>query len=160
MLNKYINSCSIKVDNNELEIIDKYIYLGWKFTMNNDIMTEILNHTKLGWRKFGQLNIVFKSNMPFCLKRKLFDQCVLPVLTYDCETWTLNSKSIQKLNTTQWSMDRQILNITQYRKWNIWIRNQTKVCTIMKWIASKKWQWAGYMCNIARRKYNRGQLKF
>ena len=61
--------------------------------MNNDIMEEILNRTKLGWRKFGQLNIVFKSNMPFCLKRKLFDQCVLPVLTYGCETWTLNSKS-------------------------------------------------------------------
>ena len=116
-------------------------------------MEEILNRTKLGWRKFGQLNIVFKSNMPFCLKRKLFDQCVLPVLTYGCETWTLNSKSIQKLNTTQRSMERQMLNITRYdKKRNIWIRNQTKVCDIMRWITSKKWQWAGH---IARRKDNR-----
>ena len=66
--------------------------------------------------KFDQLNTVFKSSMPFCRKIKLFDQCVLPVLTYGCETWTLNSKSIQKLNTTQRSMERQMLNITGYDK--------------------------------------------
>ena len=79
-------------------------------------MEEILNRTKLGWRKFGQLDTVLKSNMPFCLKRTLFDQCVLPVLTYTCETWTLNSKSIQKLNTTQRSMERQMLNIARCDK--------------------------------------------
>ena len=101
MFNNYINSCSIKVNRNELEIVYNYIYLGQKITMNNDIMEEILNRTKSGWTKFGQLKIVVKSNMPFFLKGKLFDQCVLPVLTYSCETWMLNSKSIQKLNTTQ-----------------------------------------------------------
>ena len=60
-------------------------------------MEEILNRTKLDWRKFGQLNnnIAFKSNMPYCLKKQLFDQCVSPVLTYGCEIWTLNSKIIQ-----------------------------------------------------------------
>ena len=128
MFNNYLNSCSIKVDRNELEIVDNYIYLGRKITMNMEYMEEILNRTKLGWRKFGQLNIVFNSNMPFCPKRKLFDQCVLPVLTYGCETWTLNSKSIQKLNTTQRSMEKQTLDITRYdKKRNTWIRNQTKV---------------------------------
>ena len=84
--------------------------------MNNDIMEEILNRSKLGWRRFGKLNTAFNSNMPFCLKRKLFDQCVLPVLTYGCETQMLNYKSIQKLNTTQRSMERQKLNITRYDK--------------------------------------------
>ena len=79
MFNNYINSRSIKADNNELEIVDNYIYLGRTITMNNDIMEEILNRTNFGWRKFGQLNIVFKSNIPFCGKR--FNECVLPVLT-------------------------------------------------------------------------------
>ena len=102
-------------------------------------MEEILNRTKLGWRKFGQLNIVFKSNMPFCLKRKLFDQCVLPVLTYGCETWTLNSKSIQKLNTTQRSMERQMLNITLYDRTET-SGLENKLCNIMRWIASTEWQ--------------------
>ena len=84
--------------------------------MNNNIMEEILNRTKLGWRKFCQLNTVVKSNMPFYLKGELFDQYVLPVLTYGCEIWTLNSKSIQKLNTTQRSIERQMLNTTRYDK--------------------------------------------
>ena len=50
MFNNYINSCFIQVDNSELEIVAKYIYRGRKFTMNNDIMEEILNRTKLDWR--------------------------------------------------------------------------------------------------------------
>ena len=65
--------------------------------------------------------------MPLCIKRKLFDQCVLPILTNGCETWTLNSNSIQKLNTTQQSMKRQMLNITPHDKkpnsWTVEILN-------------------------------------
>ena len=53
MFNHYINLCSIEVDNNEVEIVDNYLTLRQKFTMNNDIMEEILNCTKLSWRKFG-----------------------------------------------------------------------------------------------------------
>ena len=45
MFNNYINSCTIKVDNTELEIVHNYIYLKRKITMNNDIMEEILNRT-------------------------------------------------------------------------------------------------------------------
>ena len=46
-----------------------------------------------------------------------------------------------------------MLNIKRHeKKRNIWIRNQTKVCDIMRWITSKKWQWAGH---IARKKDNR-----
>ena len=52
MFNNYINTFFIKVDNNELEIVDNYNYLGRKITTNNDIMEEILNGTKLCLRKF------------------------------------------------------------------------------------------------------------
>ena len=54
--------------------------------MNDDIMAEILNRTKLGWKAFGKMSTIFKSKMPICSKRKVFNQCLLPVLTYRCET--------------------------------------------------------------------------
>ena len=115
-------------------------------TMNDDIMTEILNRTKLGWKEFGKMNTLSKSNMPICLKRKVFNQCVLPALAYRCETWTLNTKAAQKLKITQRSMERQTLNISRCdKKKNIWIRQQTKRCHIIRSVTSHKWRWAGHI---------------
>jgi len=37
---------------------------------------------RLGWAAFGKLKLIFKSKMNNSLKRKVFDSCVLPVLTY------------------------------------------------------------------------------
>jgi hypothetical protein len=44
---------------------------------------------KQEWSAFRRMNIVFKSNFLLCLKKKAYDQCVLPVMTYGCETWML-----------------------------------------------------------------------
>ena len=70
-------------------------------TINDDIMIEILSRTKLGWQAFRKMNTIFKSNMPICLKRKVFNQWVLLALVYGCETWTLGTKAAQKLKVTQ-----------------------------------------------------------
>ena len=106
-------------------------------TVNDDIMAEILNRTKVGWKGFGKMSTIFKSNMLICLKRKVFSQCVLRVLTYGCETWTLNTKAVQKLKVTQRSMERQMFNISlRHKRKNTWIRQRTKICDIMKRVAS------------------------
>ena len=39
--------------------------------------------------------------MPLYLKKRTFDQCVLPVMTYGCETWTLKSDLTNKLQVVQ-----------------------------------------------------------
>ena len=84
--------------------------------------------------------------MPICLKRKVFNQCVLPALAYMCETWMLNTKAAQKLKVTQRSMERETLNISRCdKKKNIWIRQQTKRCHIIRSVTSHKWQWAGHL---------------
>ena len=85
------------------------------------------------------MSIIFKSNMPICLKRKVFNQRVLPVLTNGCETWTLNTKAAQKLKFTQRSMERQMLNISlRDKKRNAWIRQQSKIYDLMRRVASRK----------------------
>ena len=64
--------------------------------------------------------------MPMSLKRKVFDQCVLPAMAYGCETWTLNNRLHQKLQTSQKIMERYMLGITRRdRKRNERIRSQT-----------------------------------
>jgi len=85
-----------------------------------------------------------------CLKRKVFNQCILPFLTYGCETWTNSTEMKRKLQITQRAIERQLLNITKRdKKRNEWIRNQTGVKDVTRRIAQRKWKWA---CHIDRTK--------
>src|ERR1700744_4182091 len=83
------------------------------------------------------------------LKRKVFDSCVLLVLTYGAETLTLTKASSNKLRVAQRAMERSVLGITlRDKKTNEWIRQQTKVVDVMARIASLKWNWADHIARM------------
>ena len=59
---------------------------------------------------------ILKSHeIPFSFKKKVFNQCVLPALTYGCETWTSTTKLHQKLLVTQRALERSMLSILSKR---------------------------------------------
>ena len=87
------------------------------------------------------------------LKRKVYDTCILPVITYGLETMTLTANTIHKLKCTQRSMERQMLGISlRDRVPNTEIRLRTKLVDVIDRIAKSKWQWAGH---VARQGNNR-----
>ncbi len=93
------------------------------------------------------------SNLPLSLKRKVYNQCILPVLTYGSEIRHLTKEQERKLRSAQKGMERKMFGITwRDRKRAIWIREQTKIEDILMTIKKKKWSWAGY---IIRRTDNR-----
>ena len=126
----------IKVGDDVIERVDSYIYLGHKLKLGLDNQTaEVKRRIGLGWAAFGKLRLIFKSKMNNSLKRKVFDSCVLPVLTYGAETLTL-TKASEKLRVTQRAMERSMLGISLRDKMtNQWIRQQTKVVDVMERIA-------------------------
>ena len=144
----------MKIGDTVIERVDSYVYLGHKLKLGLDNQTaEIKRRIGLAWAAFGRLSLIFKSKMSNSLKRKVFDTCVLPVLTYGAETLTLTKASENKLRVAQRAMERSMLGITLRDKMtNQWIREQTKVIDVMERIASLKWSWAGH---IARRTDNR-----
>lgn len=149
MSNKYVSKETININQVSLEHVDSYVYLGQLINTDDTMFEEVKRRTKLAWSAFGRLNYVFKGKLPICLKRKVFNQCVLPVLTYGCETWSLNVRSIQKLRVAQRGMERCMLGITRRdRKRNEWVREQTKVRDVIDVVMRLKWKWAGH---IARR---------
>ncbi len=84
------------------------------------------------WQAFGRHSYIMKGNLLQFLKKKkkkkVFDRCVLPSMTYAAETWTLITKIERKIAAAQHSMERSMLNITyKDHKINSWIREQTKV---------------------------------
>ena len=149
MYSRWVTAGEIVIDNNILENVEEYVYLGQLMNTRGDIRPEIFRRIKMGWQSFGKHSTVFKSKMPVALKKVIFDQCVLPVLTYGCETWTLNEFVKGKLRTAQRGMERSMLGYTRKdRKRADVIRTITKVHDIVETVKTLKWQWAGH---IARR---------
>ena len=88
------------------------------------------------------------------LKRKLkaFNECILPVMTYGCETWLLSNTKLENLVTTPKKMERIMEGvILKDRKSTNWIQKQSGVTIIMT-IRESKHRWVGHM---SRRTNNR-----
>lgn len=80
---------------------------------------------------------VLVSDIPTC--QKVFDQCVLPVLTYSAQTLTLSIASAEKLRVTQRKMDRAILGLSlKDHVTNQALRRRTRVSDIIERITALK----------------------
>ena len=89
---------------------------------------------------------IFKSNIAICLKRQVYNSCVLPAMIYGAETWTLTKQAQNKLAATQTKMERSMLNITyKDRRTNIWVRKRTKLIDIIYTVRIMKWSWAWHI---------------
>ena len=95
---------------------------------------------------YAKLDLAFKMNITAEQKARLFDQCILPVLTYGAETWVLTKEIINKRQVAQRKLERKlVLTTLRDRKTNTWPREQSKVTDAVKRAASLKWQWAGHI---------------
>ena len=153
MFNKFAKEKDIIIENQSIEKLEEYVYLGTLTKMSKKLDIELSRRITAGWKAFWKYKDVLKSKLPICMKRKIFNQCILPVLTYGCETWTSTKKINQRLAVTQRAMERSMLGITRRdRKSNKWIREQTKVMDVVEKIRTLKWRWAGH---VARMQDNR-----
>ena len=56
-------------------------------------------------------------------------------MTYRCQTWSLTTALVKKLETSQQVMERKMLNVKlQYRIRNLIIRQRTRVTDIVKYV--------------------------
>ncbi|CAG9123735.1 unnamed protein product [Plutella xylostella] len=105
------------------------------------MVKEITRRIQLGWAAFSKLDDVLKSKIPQCLKTKVFNQCVLPTLTYGAETWTLTKETVHRIRVAQRAMERAMLGISlRDRIPNVVIRKRTKVFDVGMRVAELKWE--------------------
>ena len=65
------------------------MYLGQRVSLvETDMGNEINRQIQASWKSFNEHKIVLKSNIPTTcsLKKKLYNQCVLPAMTCASET--------------------------------------------------------------------------
>ena len=152
-------SDNIQINGTKIEKVTNYKYLWQTVAMENSTKQEVSVRIKAGWSVFGKYREIFLDrHLPVSLKRKVFkfNQCVLPAMTYGCQTWSLTKALVKKLETSQRDMERRMLNVKlKDRIRNTTIRQRTRVTDIVQYVTNTKWKWAGH---ITRLKDNRWTL--
>ena len=124
-----VDSTPINVNNVLIENVPGYVYLGQHYSLkekNQD--KEIQRRIMAGWAAYSKHRDIFKSNLATCLKRQVYNSCVLPAMALWCRDMALAKQVQNKLAAAQTKMERSMLNITyKDRRTNIWVRERTKL---------------------------------
>ena len=106
-----------------------------------------MQRTRNSWRAFFKLRpYLLSKRISLKLKMKLFTMCILPVLLYASETWTMKARTLQRLQATQLAMLRRILGVSRMDKMrNSAILAKTEAMIISQKFKMRKWSWAGHV---------------
>ena len=118
---------------------------------------EINKRIAYGWKKYWSLKEIMKSkDLGIHIKRKTFNTCILPCITYGCETWSLTKHHRDRLTKCQRAMERSMLGVKLKDKIrNIDIRSKTRVNDILTQIDMQKWRWTGHMLRCTLNKWSK-----
>ena len=146
----YPNQDSLCIENEEIEKVEHYKYLGQTTYLRETTKEEIKCRIRTGWSCFGRNREVFlDEKLPMYLRRQVFDQCVIPNMTYGCQTWSLSKAMGQKLRTAQRAMKSKMLNLKIKDKVSYTeIRKRTRVQDIVQFVLKQKWKWAGHVARL------------
>lgn len=148
---------NISVNHETLEFVEEYTYLGQLISPNDQTEKEINTRIANGWKKYWSLKEIMKSpDLSMSLKRKTFNMCILPCLTYGCETWSLTKFLREKLAKCQRAMERSIVGCKRKdRIRNCDLRDKTKLTDILSQIDKQKWRWSGHLMRDKQGKWSK-----
>ncbi|PZC79969.1 hypothetical protein B5X24_HaOG215559 [Helicoverpa armigera] len=137
----------IIINGKSIEFVKEYTYLGQQISVTDMMSKEIDTRIAQAWKCYwGFKDIMKNTEIKMNIKAKLYNTCVLPVLTYGCQTWALTKEQNNKLRTCQTAMERSMLNIKKSdRIRNTKIRKRTKIEDVTIRIKKLKWKWTGHI---------------
>ena len=138
------------VNNEEIEEVREFKYLGSILTQDANSEREILCRITLAGSAFSYLRNVWRNNKySQKLKLKIYNSNVVSVLMYGCETWSITAQLERRLQAFDNNCLRSILNI----HWTERIRNDeiyrmTNHTPILDLIRKRRWMYWGHMVRM------------
>ena len=115
----------IPVGDAEIESVGKFTYLGSLIDNNGRMDAEVDRRIVSASKAFGALHsAVFKDRHLNTTKWIVYQACVLSVLLYGSECWTLLRKYHKRLNAFHHRCIRTILGITSQQQWELHITSE------------------------------------
>ncbi|XP_045450487.1 uncharacterized protein LOC123659284 [Melitaea cinxia] len=153
---------NIELRQEPIEYVDEYVYLGQIISTKDQYSKEMDRRISNTWKRYWSLKEIFKNEtIPMTVKSKLYNICILPCLTYGCQTWPATYKNNEKLVSCQRHMERSMLDIKLRDRWTIAkIRSKTKVSDISKTIKKLKWNWIGHIMRTNKEKWTKNIMEW
>ena len=103
---------SWKVDEETMETVRDFIFLGSKITADGDCSHEIKRCLLLGRKAMTNLNSILTSrDITLPTKVCLVKAMVFPVVMYGCESWTVKKAECQKIDAFELWYWRRLLRV-------------------------------------------------
>jgi len=87
----------LSVDNGvnaNLELVDKFCYLGDMLSVDGDADAAVENRIQIGWNNFRQLvPLLTNKNMSLKVRRRLYSSCVRSSILLGSETWLVRKEN-------------------------------------------------------------------
>ena len=101
--NKKNNKDTFVIGKNNLDNVYEFTYLGIKIDATGSLKSSIDElTTKANKAKYALNNIAKLKRIPIKEALRLFDSCILPILSYGSEIWVINQTlDCDKWDTTQ-----------------------------------------------------------
>ena len=103
---------SWELDGETVETLSDFIFWGSKITADGDCSHEIKRHLLLGIKVIANLDSILKSrDITFLTKAHLVKAMVFPVVTYECESWTIKKAECRRTDAFELWCWRRLLSI-------------------------------------------------
>ena len=137
---------SWEIDEETVETVSDFIFLGSKITADGDCSHEIKRRLLLGRRVMTNLDSIFKSrDITLPTKVSLVKAMVFPVVMYGCKSWTVKKAERQRIDAFElWCWRRPLKSPLDCKEiqpvhskvdqsWMFFGRNDAKAETLILW---------------------------
>ena len=101
---------SWQIEEEKVEVVTDFIFLGSKITADGDCSHEIKTHLLLGRKAMTNIDSILKSrDITSPTKVHLVKTMVFPVVRYRCENWTIKKAECQRIDAFElWCWRRHL----------------------------------------------------
>ena len=95
---------SFNIDNEDIEIVKDFVYLGSVINLNGGYSQEIMKRLRLRMATMKELGEITKcKEVSVGTKAKIIHMLIFSFIVYECESWTVK-KPDRKKNAFFWNM--------------------------------------------------------
>ena len=140
----------IKIDNTDINEVDKFTYLGCEISRDGNVRNEVNIRIGKAGAAFRMLNNVWNAhNISLSTKLKLFNSIVISVLIYGCESWKGLKEVENRVRRFESGCLRKILKIRWFDHVSeVELRRRTGQQSIVEVVKTRRWRWYGHVLRM------------
>ena len=143
---------SWQIDEETVETVTDFIFLGSKIAADGDCSHEIKRHLLFGRKVMTNLDIILKSrDITLPAKVHLVKTMVFPVVMYGCESWTIKKAEHRRIDAFEPWCWRRLLRIlwTARRSNQSILKEISSGCSLEGLMLKLKLQYFGHLMRRA-----------